>query len=49
VEEFASAIRDSLAEPAGGLPERRREVARKHSWRTLTELMLSNLNPGARP
>ena len=49
VEEFASAIRDSLAEPAGGLPERRRDVARKHSWRALTELMLSNLNPGARP
>jgi glycosyltransferase involved in cell wall biosynthesis len=48
-EEFASAIRDSLTEPPGELPERRRDVARRHSWRALTELMLSNLNPGTRP
>ena len=35
-EEFATAIRDSLAEP-------------RHSWRALTDLMLTNLIPGGRP
>jgi glycosyltransferase involved in cell wall biosynthesis len=48
-EEFVSAIRESLAEPAGDLTERRRDVARRHSWHALTELMLSNLNPGTSP
>jgi glycosyltransferase involved in cell wall biosynthesis len=47
-EEFASAIRDSLAEPAGDLQNRRRNVARGHSWHTLTELMLSHMNTGTR-
>jgi len=48
-EEFASAIRDSLAEPAGEIQERRRDVARRHSWAALTDLMLSNLKSGGRP
>lgn len=48
-EEFAAAIRDSLAEPAGNVQERRRDAARSHSWRALTGLMLSSLNAGARP
>jgi glycosyltransferase involved in cell wall biosynthesis len=45
-EEFASAMRASLKETAGELQERRREVARNHSWRALTERMLSSLTPG---
>jgi glycosyltransferase involved in cell wall biosynthesis len=48
-EEFASAVRESLAEPAGEIQDRRREMARRHSWRALTELMLSSLNIGTRP
>ena len=45
-DDFASAVRSALAEPVGELPDRRRDVARKHSWRALTELMLSSLNAG---
>ena len=45
-EEFAAALRDSLSEPAGEIQGRRREVARRHSWRAMTELMLSSLNTG---
>jgi glycosyltransferase involved in cell wall biosynthesis len=48
-EEFATALRDSLAEPTGEKQELRRDVARRHSWRALTELMLSSLNVGRRP
>jgi glycosyltransferase involved in cell wall biosynthesis len=47
-EEFASAVRDSLSEPAGETQDRRRDVARRHSWRALTDLMLSSLNVGTR-
>lgn len=47
-EEFASALRDSLAEPVGELGNRRRDVARRHSWAALTELILSSLKPDAR-
>jgi glycosyltransferase involved in cell wall biosynthesis len=48
-DEFASALRDSLAEPAGETKELRCDVARNHSWRALTELMLSSLNAGIKP
>ena len=48
-EEFASALRDSLAEPAGRLQDRRCGVARRHSWHALTGLMLSSLNAGTKP
>jgi glycosyltransferase involved in cell wall biosynthesis len=45
-EEFALALRDLLSEPAGELKDRRRDVARSHSWHALTELMLSHLKSG---
>jgi glycosyltransferase involved in cell wall biosynthesis len=45
-EEFASALRESLEEPPGELQERRRAVARNHSWGALKDLVLSNLTPG---
>ncbi len=43
-EEFASGLRDSLAEPSGPLPERRRDAARQHSWQALADIMLTRLN-----
>jgi glycosyltransferase involved in cell wall biosynthesis len=48
-EEFASALRDSLAEPPGELQDRRRDVAKRHSWHALAHLMLLTLNVGTRP
>jgi len=44
--EFADAIRSSLAERGDRLAEGRRQVARAHSWRSLTDIMLSRLEGG---
>ena len=45
-EGFASALKLALAESDQGVRERRREVARKHSWKTLADSMLSAVGKG---
>jgi glycosyltransferase involved in cell wall biosynthesis len=41
---FVEAVREALREKDSALAERRREVARKHSWKLLAESMLGGLN-----